>query len=107
LAPADTHVSAPLLPALKSPNPALRQWAAYALTQLVPRDEAILEQLVPYLRDPSPDVAGRIRWLFQVQEPLPSGVIRAIRRLDPTLLQVHADRLAVPTPGSNGTLAME
>jgi len=95
------------VPALKSPDPALRQWAAYTLTQLVPRDEATLEQLVPYLRDPSPDIAGRIRWLFAAQGPLPSGVIRAIRKFDPTLLQDRADRLPPPTPGANGALAMQ
>ncbi len=107
LAPYDTHVSASLVPDLKSTDPALRQWAAYTLTQLVPRDESTLEQLVPYLRDPSPDIARRIRWLFAVQGKLPSGVIGAIRKLDPTLLQERADRLAPPTPGSNGALAME
>jgi hypothetical protein len=106
LAPADPHVSPRILPGLRSPDPALRQWAAYTLTQLVPRDEAVLEQLVPYLNDPSPDIAARIRWLFQAQGTLPRGVAQAIRRLDPTLLPERADQLPAATGTRSDALAM-
>jgi len=73
-------------PAQGQPDPA-REWAAYTLTQLRPSDEASLAQLVPYLRDASPVVAERIRWLFQVQDPRASAVVRGIRRADPALLR--------------------
>lgn len=90
LAPADPRVSPRVLPALQSPDPVRRQWAAYTVTQLFPRDAAVLQQLVPYLRDPSPEIVGRIRWLFLAQSSLPSSVVRAIRDVDPELLGDHA-----------------
>ena len=69
LAPADPRVGSRMLPALRSPDPVQRQWAAYALTQLRPSDPRVLAELVPYLHDPSPEIAARIRWLLQVQAP--------------------------------------
>ena len=71
-----------VLQGLRESDPVKRQWAAYALTQLQPSDPAVLVQLVPYLRDPSPDIAARIRWLFDVQHPLPSAVLRTMEQRD-------------------------
>jgi hypothetical protein len=87
LAPSDPRVSAPVAAELRSTDPVQREWAAYTLTQLRPKDEAVLVQLVPYLRDASPAVAERVRWLFRVQDPLPPAVVRAIRQADPALLR--------------------
>ena len=90
LAPSDPRVSPPVAAELRSTDPVQREWAAYTLTQLRPSDEAVLSELVPYLRDASPAVADRIRWLFQVQAPLPSAVVRAIGRADTALLRERA-----------------
>jgi hypothetical protein len=84
LAPADPRVSPRVLPGLRSRDPVQRQWAAYALTQLRPSDPRVLVELVPYLHDPSPEIAARIRWLFQVQAPLPPAVVRAMEEADRT-----------------------
>jgi hypothetical protein len=92
LAPADPRVSPRVVEEMQRQDPVHREWAAYALTQLRPSDETVLVRLVPYLHDPSPAVAGRIRWLFQVQDRLPAGVERAIKRVDPTLLRERAAR---------------
>ena len=70
--------AARILAGLGSADPLARQWAAYALTDRQPLDERVLEQLVPYLRDPSPEVATRVQWLFQKQAPLPKRVLRTI-----------------------------
>ncbi|MDX2166269.1 MAG: hypothetical protein SF182_04375 [Deltaproteobacteria bacterium] len=78
LAPQDPRVARRVVAALDSPDSTQRQWAAHALTQLRPRDEQTLLTLVPYLRDPSEDVARRIEWLLQSQS-LPRAVSRAIR----------------------------
>ena len=93
LAPADPRVTTRVVRQLKSSDPASRQWAAHTVTQLIPRDEDTLTELVPYVRDPSPEVAERIRWLFQAQERLPAGVERVLREVDPVLLR---ERAAVP-----------
>jgi hypothetical protein len=93
LAPADPRVSAEVLPALKSDNPEQRVWAAHTLVRLVPRDEEILRRLAPYLNDPSPDVSGRIRWIFLAQKKLPKSLEQMLRGIDPTLLEERA-RLA-------------
>ena len=74
-------VAARVVAALAAGDPPRRQWAAHALTRLMPRDEKVLQSLVPYLRDPSPEVATRIAWLLQSQ-PLPRGVARAVRELE-------------------------
>ena len=44
LAPADTRIAHYLLPALSSSDPVLRQWTAYALTQ-VPRDDLVMARV--------------------------------------------------------------
>jgi hypothetical protein len=90
LAPSDPRVSPPVAAALRSTDPVQREWAAYTLTLLRPSDPAVLVRLVPYLRDPSPAVAERIRWLFRVQDPLPASVAEAIRAVDPALLRERA-----------------
>ena len=90
LAPADPRISARVLPALQSTDPVKRVWAAHTLTRLVPRDEAILRRLVPYLKDPSPEVSKRIRWIFQAQKTLPKSLERMIRNIDPSLLRERA-----------------
>jgi len=87
LAPSDPEVGARVLPGLRSPDPEMRQWAAYTLTQLQPLDPIVLEALVPYVHDQSPEIANRMRWLFQSnQQILPTKVVRAIREVDPALL---------------------
>jgi len=79
LAPTDPRVAMHVAAALDSPDTARRQWAAHALTRLQPRDADLLEQLVPYLRDPSPEVATRINWVLQSNGDLPRSVRRAMR----------------------------
>jgi hypothetical protein len=85
LAPSDRRVSPYIVPALRSTDWMTRQWAAYTLTRLKPTDEAVLEQLVPYIHDP--DIGPRIRWLIQAQDDLPKGLRRKIGEIDPALLQ--------------------
>lgn len=87
LVPSDPRVIPPVAAALEGTDPVQREWAAHTLTRLRPTDEAVLGQLVPYLRDPSPAIAERVRWLFLVQDPLPAAVAQAIREVDPTLLR--------------------
>jgi hypothetical protein len=53
--------------------------------RLRPTDEAV--PILPYLRDPSPAVAERIRWLFLVQDSLPAAVAQAVREADLTLIR--------------------
>lgn len=79
LAPADPRVSPRILSGLQSPDPLTRQWAIYTLTERRPLDELVLEQLVPHLRDPAPEVATRVGWLLHSQGPLPSRVVRTMR----------------------------
>lgn len=95
LAPSDPRVSPRVIPSLDSTDPVRRQWAAHTLTRLLPRDKDVLAQLVPYLRDPSPEVSSRIRWIFQAQQTIPKGVERAIQKVDPVLLRDRAARLAL------------
>jgi hypothetical protein len=87
LAPSDPRVIPPVVEALDGTDPVQREWAAYTLTRLRPTDETVLGQLVPYLRDPSPTIAERVRWLFLVQDSLPAALARAVRESDPTLLR--------------------
>ncbi|MEO8603809.1 MAG: HEAT repeat domain-containing protein [bacterium] len=82
LAPTDRRVATRVAAALDSPDTPRRQWAAHALTRLQPRDPELLERLVPYLRDPSPEVASRIAWLLQSNGRMPRNVTRAIRVQD-------------------------
>ena len=49
------------------------------------RDEAVLQQLVPYIHDP--DIGPRIRWIFQNQGELPKSVRNQIKDVAPALLQ--------------------
>ncbi|MBX3026922.1 hypothetical protein KF840_18600 [bacterium] len=87
LAPRDRRVPAHVVPALAvGGDPMLRVWAAHALVRLEPNDEAVLLAVVPYVRDPTPAVAERIRWLIQSRRPLPPAVARAVAAVDPTLL---------------------
>jgi hypothetical protein len=79
LAPSDSRVTPRILAGLTSSDQLTRQWAMYTLTQRQPLDERVLEQLVPYLRDPAPDVVTRVRWVFQSQSPLPKRVTRTIK----------------------------
>ncbi|MFN8543259.1 MAG: hypothetical protein U0807_03525 [Candidatus Binatia bacterium] len=87
LAPTDPRVRPSLIAALGSDDPVVREWAAHTLTRLLPLDEATLEHLLPYLRDPSPEVATRVRWLFQAQGAISSDVLRAVRQRDAALGQ--------------------
>jgi hypothetical protein len=86
LGPADARVAHSLLTPLRSSDPVLRAWAAYALTQ-VPRDDRVVAQLVPYLRDPAPEVARAVRYVIQVHPSLSPSVASAVSRIDPTLVQ--------------------
>jgi hypothetical protein len=67
LAPTDPRVSPRVIPALRSKDPEMREWAAYTLTQLRPCADNVLGTVAPYLRDPSPAIAENIRWLLQEQ----------------------------------------
>ncbi len=78
LAPTDPRVATRVAAALATSDGPRRQWAAHALTRLRPTDEDLLEQLVPYLRDPSPEVASRISWLLESNGRMPRKVRRAI-----------------------------
>jgi hypothetical protein len=92
LAPSDPRVPPRVLPALAPDGDAARrQWAAHAFTRLAPGDEAVLLALVPYVNDPSPEVASRIRWLLQ-SRPLPPAVARAAAVADPSLVPTPAHR---------------
>jgi hypothetical protein len=86
LAPADPRVAYHLMEPLRSADPVLRQWAAHALIQ-VPKDDRIVAELVPFLRDPSPEIASRVRYMIQTQPSLPPAVASAVNRIDPTLAQ--------------------
>lgn len=82
LAPQDPRVARRVVQALDTPDPVRRQWAAHALTKLRPSDEKTLLTLVPYLRDPSDDVAVRVEWVLQSQR-LPRAVSRAMSEQKP------------------------
>ena len=82
LAPKDPKVAARVVASMTTPDVPRRQWAAHALTRLQPRDEDLLERLVPYLHDPSPEVATRISWVLQSSGSQPRNVRRAIEDLE-------------------------
>lgn len=65
LAPTDARVTERVIDALDHPDPLHRQWAAHALTRLVPLDEAALERLEPARDDPSAEVRLRIDWILR------------------------------------------
>lgn len=62
LAPRDRRVAERVMATLDDPDPVHRQWAAHALTRLVPLDDRALERLQERRPDPSPEVAMRIDW---------------------------------------------
>lgn len=76
LAPSDKRVAKRVVAALDSADVDRRLWAAHALTRLQPRERTLLDRLVPYLRDPSPDVVLRIRWLLEANGRLPREAAR-------------------------------
>jgi hypothetical protein len=78
VAPADPRMGQRLVRGLNSVDPAPRIWASYALSRLLPLDNATLMQLVTHLGDPSPDVQARLHWIFVTQKPLPPDVRRAV-----------------------------
>ncbi len=100
LAPSDPRIVPRVVSALATADPAIREWAAHTLTRLLPRDAAVLEQLVPYLRDPSPAVSDRIRWLFQVVPLGPPALEQSIRAIDPALFRISLR--AIHSSGDGG-----
>jgi hypothetical protein len=84
LHPADERVNAPLMAALDSADPALRLWAAYALSRRLPLDDQTLTQLARYLDDPLPDLRERVRWSFRAQD-VSDAVIATVGARDPLL----------------------
>jgi hypothetical protein len=78
LAPKDPRVTPRILVGLQSSDTLARQWAVHTLTERRPLNELVLVQLVPYLRDPAPEVATRVQWLFQAHAPLSKNVTRTI-----------------------------
>jgi hypothetical protein len=82
LSPADARVSPRLLAGLQSEDPWARRWAAYALSQRLPLDDAVLEVLATHLDDTCLDARERLRWIFKAQRPLSDGVRQAVRAND-------------------------
>ena len=85
LAPSDRRVVAKMLPAMDSADASTRQWAAYAIAQLLPLEEPVLRRLVPYVGDPSPEIANRVRWIFQAQGIMPSTGVPPSKTTNPAL----------------------
>jgi hypothetical protein len=83
--PSDARVNARLADGLDHPELAMRLWAAYALGERIPLDDATLVRLAWHLNDPSADVRERLRWIFTAQAPLSDPVREAVAALDPTL----------------------
>ena len=83
LAPADPRVNARLVPGLDHPDPLARLWAAYALSERLPLDDATLVRLASHLNDPSADLRERLRWIFVAQPPVSDAVRRAVALRDP------------------------
>ncbi|MGD9765644.1 MAG: hypothetical protein AB7V27_18260 [Candidatus Binatia bacterium] len=92
LAPPGDEVSARLAAALAMRDPELRVWAAHGLTRRLPLPDPVLLTVVAHVRDPAPDVAGRLRWILAAQRPLASPVQRALEAQAP---EVAAE---LPTP---------
>ena len=64
---------------------------------MLPLDETVLERLVPYLQDPLPEIAGRMRWVFQANGTLSPRVVQLIRPVHPALLrEMEARTAAIP-----------
>jgi hypothetical protein len=85
VAPADPRVSQRLLRGLNTSDPSVRIWASYALSRLLPLDDATLRALTMHLGDQSPDVRARLEWIFSTQRPLPEDVRRAVVERAPHL----------------------
>jgi len=85
LMPTDRRVTPKLLPPLDSSDPAVREWSAYAIAQLLPLDEPVLKRLVPYVVDPSPEITARVRWIFQAQGILPANGAPPSQTTNPAL----------------------
>jgi hypothetical protein len=83
--PADPRVGERLASSLEDPNVSIRVWAAYALSERVPLDDATLVRLAWHLRDPSAEVRRWLRWIFATQAPLSPAVHEAVAALDPEL----------------------
>ncbi len=67
LVPADVRVSPRLVAALDNPDVWARRWAAYALAQRLPLDDASLSGLSRHLDDSCPEVRERLKWILQTQ----------------------------------------
>jgi hypothetical protein len=98
IAPSDHRITGRLLTALDHPDPSNRQWAAFALAQLLPLDEAVLRRLVPYVRDSSPEIAARVRWIFQAQGIMPDNGKRPAQTANPALARELAVAMATAGP---------
>jgi hypothetical protein len=85
--PTDPRVSTRLASSLGDPNLSTRLWAAYALSERVPLDDATLVRLAWHLNDPSADVRERLRWIFATQAPLSEPVHVAVAALAPDLVR--------------------
>ena len=85
LSPTDARLSARMLAGLQDIDESTRLWAAYALSRRLPLDDTVLEGLARRLNDPSADVRDRLQWIFEVQSPLSTDVLAAIRERDPAL----------------------
>ncbi len=85
LAPPDARVSVRLAAVLDDPDADERIWASHALTRRLPLPEGVLLAVATHLRDPSPDVADRLRWILRAQRPLPDEVRRAAASADAQL----------------------
>lgn len=87
LAPADPRMSVRLADHLNDEDPAIRQWAGYALSRRLPLDDSVLMKLVEHVNDP-PDVLGaRVEWIFQAQRPLSDEVREQLALRDPDLAE--------------------
>jgi hypothetical protein len=87
LSPLDDRVSARLVTGLDSTDVWARRWAAYALSERIPLDDAVLERVASHLGDSSSDVRERLQWIFKAQRPLSTGVQQAVRACDPQFAQ--------------------
>lgn len=92
LRPADPQVSVLLLRGLENLDTAARAWALYALWHRRPLTDEVLIALAPRLDDPSADVSGRVRRIFNAEAPLSPEVLAAIRERDQNLADMLAQR---------------
>src|SRR5262249_51020863 len=85
VASTDARVSTRLAQALDDPDESVRLWAAYALSRRLPLDEAVLRRIVPRLRDPSPEMRDRVRWILTAQRDVPVSVYAMVEKRDAEL----------------------